>query len=88
MRIDGQLKMLCLKSDMSLAEMARRLNNTPQAFNQKMKRGSFSVEELRDIIALHLQKMSLKIIIFKDPFILVFNNLKYVLERKKMLKFG
>ena len=49
MRIDEQLKMLCLKSDMSLAEMARRLNKTPQAFNQKMKRGSFSVEELRDI---------------------------------------
>lgn len=49
MRIDEQLKMLCLKSDMSLAEMARRLNKTPQAFNQKMKRGSFSVEELMDI---------------------------------------
>ena len=49
MRIDEQLKMLCLKSDMSLAEMARRLNKTPQAFNQKMKRGNFTVEELRDI---------------------------------------
>ena len=49
MRIDEQLKMLCLKSDMSLAEMARRLNKTPQAFNQKIKRGSFSVEELIDI---------------------------------------
>ena len=33
MRIDEQLKMLCLKSDMSLAEMARRLKKTPQAFN-------------------------------------------------------
>ena len=44
MRIDDQLKMLCLKSNMSLAEMARRLNKTPQAFNQKMKRGNFSVE--------------------------------------------
>lgn len=49
MRIDEQLKMICLKSDMSLAEMARRLNKTPQAFNQKMKRGNFSIEELRDI---------------------------------------
>ena len=29
--------------------MARRLNKTPQAFNQKMKRGNFSVEELMDI---------------------------------------
>ena len=49
MRIDEQLKTLCLKSDMSLAEMARRLNKTPQAFNQKMKRGKFTVEELTDI---------------------------------------
>ena len=49
MRIDEQLKMLCLKSDMSLAEMARRLNKTPQAFNQKMKRGNFTVAELMDI---------------------------------------
>ena len=49
MRIDEQLKTLCLKSDMSLVEMARRLNKTPQAFNQKMKRGKFTVEELTDI---------------------------------------
>lgn len=49
MRIDDQLKMLCLKSNMSLAEMARRLNKTPQAFNQKMKRGNFSVDELANI---------------------------------------
>ena len=49
MRIDEQLKMLCVKSGLSLAEMARRLNKTPQAFNQKMKRGTFSVEELEKI---------------------------------------
>lgn len=49
MRIDEQLKMLGLKSQISLAEMARRLNKTPQAFNQKMKRGKFSIEELLDI---------------------------------------
>ena len=49
MRIDEQLKMICLKSDMSLSEMARRLNKTPQAFNQKIKRGNFSIEELADL---------------------------------------
>ena len=49
MRIDDQIKLLCLKSNMSLAEMARRLNKTPQAYNQKMKRGNFTVEELADI---------------------------------------
>lgn len=49
MRIDDQLKLLCLKSNISLSEMGRRLNKTPQAFNQKMKRGNFSVDELMDI---------------------------------------
>ena len=49
MRIDEQLKTLCVKSNISLAEMARRQNKTPQAFNQKIKRGNFSVDELIDI---------------------------------------
>ena len=49
MRIDEQVKMLCLKSNISMAEMARRLNKSPQAFNQKLKRGNFTVEELSDI---------------------------------------
>lgn len=49
MRIDEQIKMLCVKSNMSLAEMARKLNKSPQAFSQKIKRGTFSVEELADI---------------------------------------
>ena len=49
MKIDKQLKMLCLKSDISLSEMARRLNKSPQALSQKMKRGHFSVEELNEI---------------------------------------
>jgi len=49
LRIDEQIKMLCLKSNISMAEMARRLNKSPQAFNQKLKRGNFTVEELSDI---------------------------------------
>lgn len=49
MRIDEQLKMLCLKSGISLSEMARRLRKTPQAFCQKMKRGKFSIDELAEI---------------------------------------
>lgn len=49
MRIDEQVKMLCLKSNISMAEMARRLNKSPQAFNQKLKRGNFTIEELSDI---------------------------------------
>jgi len=47
--MDEQVKMLCLKSNISMAEMARRLNKSPQAFNQKLKRGNFTIEELSDI---------------------------------------
>lgn len=49
MRIDEQLKILCIKAGFSMSEMARRLNKTPQAFNQKVKRGNFTIEELSDI---------------------------------------
>lgn len=49
MRIDDQLKILSVKSDMSISEIGRRLGKSPQAFSQKIKRGSFSIEDLRDI---------------------------------------
>lgn len=49
MRIDDQLKILCIKSDLSVSEVGRRLGKTPQAFCQKIKRGSFSIEDLHDI---------------------------------------
>lgn len=49
MRIDEQVKLLCVKSNISMAEMARRLNKSPQAFSQKIKRGNFTVDELTDI---------------------------------------
>lgn len=49
MRIDEQVKLLCVKSNISMAEMARRLNKSPQSFNQKIKRGNFTIDELSDI---------------------------------------
>ena len=49
MRIDEQLKILCIKSDLSLSEIGRRLNKSPQAFCQKIKRGNFTIDELQDI---------------------------------------
>jgi len=33
----------------SEAELARRLGKSPQSFNSKMKRGSFSIPELEQI---------------------------------------
>lgn len=49
MRIDEQLKILGIKTNMTLADMARNLDKSPQAFSQKMKRGSFSLDDLEDI---------------------------------------
>lgn len=49
MRIDEQIKIICVKNDLSMAEIARRLGITPQAFSQKIKRGTFSLDDLDDI---------------------------------------
>lgn len=49
MWIDGQIKKLCVSNNISLAELARRLNKSPQALSQKIARGSFSVEDLEEI---------------------------------------
>ena len=50
MTISEQIKILCLRSNISIAELARRLGKSPQALNAKLKRGSFTVEDL-DVIA-------------------------------------
>lgn len=49
MRIDEQLKILGIKTDMTLSEIGRRLNKSPQSFSQKMKRGSYTLDDLEDI---------------------------------------
>lgn len=49
MRIDEQLKILSIKTNLSLSEIGRRLNKSPQAFSQKIKRGNFTVDQLQDI---------------------------------------
>lgn len=49
MRIDEQIKMLSVKSGISISEIGRRLNKSPQAFNQKIHRGRFTLDDLNDI---------------------------------------
>ncbi len=49
MTISEQVKVLCVRKNISLAELARRLGTTPQNFNAKLKRGSFTVAELESI---------------------------------------
>lgn len=49
MTITEQIKILCVRSNVSEAELARRLGKSPQSFNSKMKRGSFTIVELENI---------------------------------------
>jgi hypothetical protein len=41
--------MLCVASHISISELARRLNTTPQNMNAKLKRQSFSIPDLERI---------------------------------------
>ena len=49
MTISEQIKVLCVRSDISVAELARRIGTTPQNLNEKMKRESFTIAELENI---------------------------------------
>ena len=49
MRIDRQLKVLCVKTDLTVSEIARRLDKSPQAFSQKVKRGNITMDDLSSI---------------------------------------
>lgn len=46
MTISEQIKVLCVRSNISVSELARRMGTTPQNFNAKMKRESFNVSDL------------------------------------------
>lgn len=49
MNISEQIKVLCVRQGISVAELARRYGTSPQNFNSKMKRGSFTISELEMI---------------------------------------
>ena len=49
MTISEQVRMLCAKLNISQAELARRTGQSPQAFSAKMKRESFTIEELKQL---------------------------------------
>ncbi len=49
MATSEQLKILCVKLNISVSELARRCGKSPQAFSQKMKRESFTPADLKEI---------------------------------------
>jgi transcriptional regulator with XRE-family HTH domain len=46
MTISDQIRMLCARLNISKAELARRIGQSPQNLNSKLRRGSFTIEEL------------------------------------------
>lgn len=49
MTTSDMIRELCEKKNISLAELARRIGQTPQNFNKKLKRGTVSFDEMMAI---------------------------------------
>lgn len=49
MTTSNLIKNLCKEKGISVAELARRIGQTPQNFNKKLKRETVSTEELMEI---------------------------------------
>lgn len=49
MTVEEQIKILCVRKGISLAELARLTGQSPQNLNSKLKRGSFTVGDLEKI---------------------------------------
>lgn len=47
--ISEQIRVLCVRSNISVAELARRSGKSPQSFNSKLKRESFTIKDLEEI---------------------------------------
>jgi len=49
MTIAERIRILCARINISQAELARRIGQSPQSFSAKMKRESFGIDELEKI---------------------------------------
>ena len=49
MTISDMIRELCNRMNISLAELCRRIGQTPQNFNKKLQRGTVSSEEMAKI---------------------------------------
>lgn len=49
MTTSDMIRELCEKKNISLAELARCIGQSPQNFNKKLKRGTVSFEEMMEI---------------------------------------
>lgn len=49
MTTSDMVKELCIKMNISISELSRRVGQTPQNFNKKLKRNTVSLDELMAI---------------------------------------
>lgn len=49
MTASDMIRELCEKQHISLAELSRRIGQTPQNFNKKLQRGTISFDEMVEI---------------------------------------
>lgn len=49
MNLSEQIRVLCVRSNISVSELARRVGTSPQNFNAKLKRETFTISDLEEI---------------------------------------
>lgn len=49
MNISEQIKVLCVRTNISVSELARRMGMSPQNLNAKLKRETFTIADLDKI---------------------------------------
>ena len=49
MTISEQIRVLCIRTNISVSELARRMGTSPQNLNAKLKRETFTISDLNQI---------------------------------------
>lgn len=49
MTVNEQIKILCIRNGISLAQLSRKIGLTPQSLNGKMKREKFTIYDLENM---------------------------------------
>ena len=50
MTTSEQIRVLCVRSGVSLSELARRINQTPQNFSVKLKRNTVTLNQIANVL--------------------------------------
>lgn len=50
MKASDMIRELCNKKNISITEVVRRIDQIPQNFNKKLKRGTISFDEMKQMV--------------------------------------